>query len=415
MQYGSVIAYILRAASLVDSTTFDRTQARFQSKQEEEELIKTLQTFSEEVLNEMRITTYGQGILIQGFMNCISRVMSILEIFDREIEEEKNKRHTQERLRSNRTASHRGSGPAHHGNEDIDHRQAGEWIHKALSAILIRFNEICQFHYPLYSEYTYCIPRIRFVLTECVKLIPSWTDLTKLTADTRSIVDQYLSELHQVFELIGNTLIRDHLSMCSSTRQWIKQRRDNLKSPPPNLQYTPSNKVMMIGEAINENLKTFQIPRCNPLQGTFLQYAVDTEMDRWFVKTLFTVLSDPQVFNPFIKIVIEAQQMSFKFDSYRKSDEEISAQIINLDEITLVADDPDFTLDEQHGIRMDDVQHLYQFNGVFGYKSALSFINATALRNIHKDLSVHIPTKLMTNDAKNSEKEEKTADAKVCN
>ena len=105
--------------------------------------------------------------------------------------------------------------------------------------------------------------------------------------------------------------------------------------------------------------------------------------------------------------------MSFKFDSYKQSDDEISAKIMNLNAIELVADDPELTLDEERGIRIDDIQHLHCYDGLFGYKSALSFINATALKNIHKDLSLHIPTELMTKDAKNSEKEEKTADSNV--
>ena len=50
---------------------------------EEEEAIGTVQTFREKVLSEMRITIYGQGILVQGFMNCVERIISILDIRDR--------------------------------------------------------------------------------------------------------------------------------------------------------------------------------------------------------------------------------------------------------------------------------------------------------------------------------------------
>jgi len=232
-----------------------------------------------------------------------------------------------------------------------------------------------------------------------VSVVSDWSTRSKLSVDVRRAVDGHLSELHEVFELIGNTLIRDHLSQCPSTRQWIKKRRDFLKSPPPKLEYTPSNKVMIVREAVDRNLSTFQIPRSIPLRGTFLQYAVDTEMDRWFVKTLFTVLSDAQVFNPFIKMVVEAQQMAFKFDSFKQSDDDIAAKILNLDAIRLVADDEGPPLAELSGhgaIEREDLQHLYRFDGLFGYKSALSFVNATVLRNIQKDLRLHIPCKLMT-------------------
>eukprot|EP01083_Nonionella_stella_P079221 217168_1 len=365
MKYGAVLAYLYRFATLVDSTTFDKSKMEFKSTDEQ-------QVFRDKVLHETRLALYGHGALFQGFMYCIDRAMDVLDIIYREIKE------YEDNMKGSNTQ------PQRNIMEDVDHRVAGQWIHKVLLSIANRFDEICDFYYPLYSEYLHCIPRVKYLLNECVQLMPPWSDLHQMTTHTRHVLSEHLAEMKQMFDLIGDTLIRDDLFMCISTRHWVQQRRAQLKCAPPNLEYIPLNNVMVINDAMEYNIKTHKLPNAIAFEGTLLQYVMDTEMDRWFINTLFGVLSDSLVFNPFIKMVTAAQQMSFEFDSYKQSDEEICAQIINTDCIELISHES-----------IDDIQHLYAFEGIYGYKSALSFVNSDVMRDLHQEVCSHIPTQIM--------------------
>jgi len=407
MEYGKCIAMLNKLANLVDATTFDRTSRTFASEAEQESALQTIQVFRAKVLKEMRLTLYGQGTMFQGFMHCVARVVAVLSIVARDNKEQQAIKAAQQRATTRDAASNapptlrKMTSLAQ--NDDVDHRLAGEWLHQSLLAILRRFEDIANVHYPLYSEYLHSIPRVRWLLSACVEYIPAWTDLSVLTFDEH--LDEHLAEIRDVFDLIGDTLIRDVLCCCESTRQWIKQRRDGLQAPPPDLQYTPSTNVMKVADAIANNLKAHRLPRTIPAQGTFLQFAIDTEMDRWSVKAIFNALSDPQVFNPFIKIVVEAQQMSFKFDSYKRADTEIADKIMNLEQIQLVGDaesTSEFAVDSS--VDLDGIEHLYTYKGLYGYHSALCFVEPTALNNIHKDIRLQIPTDLEEEKAPRDDK-----------
>ena len=359
MQYGKCIAYLHRLATLVDAINID--QGDIESKKGKE--------FREKVLHETRLTLYGQGQLFQGFMNCIQAMMEVLKIFFRELKE----------YEGDLTESQRKNMV-----QDVDNRLVGEYMHKSIVSIYDRFKEICDIHYPLFSEYLHCIPRIKYILSEATQILQSRTDLSKMMmTNARLLCNEHLIELQQTFDLIGDALIRDELFMCKSTREWIQQKRDYFNAPPPNLVYTPSNNVLIIKDAINFNLVKRKLPRSILTQGTLLQYVVDTEMDKWFESTLFRVLSDSLVFNPWIKIVLEGQYNSFQCDSYKQSDTQIYEQIANLEKINVIDDN------------FEDIQHLYEYKGLYGYKSALSFIDADELKLIYREICSQIPKEIM--------------------
>ena len=139
----------------------------------------------------------------------------------------------------------------------------------------------------VYSEYYHCIPRLKYLFNECTELIPSWINLKKLTNGQKIKIRECLHELILLLDLIADTLIRDELIMCLSSRSWIKVKRQKLKIPSPNLNFIESCNVMIIDKAIKDNLYNHKIPTTIPRQATLLQYLLETEMDRWLNKMLY--------------------------------------------------------------------------------------------------------------------------------
>jgi len=384
MKYGTVVAYIYKFAVLVDSTNLDRKKFEGLSQTQIRDRRLKIDRFRDEVLQEMRLTLYSQGQLFQGFMNCCLRMMEMWRIFDRELNEHEQQMREQQQRRGTVSESNNNQ------LQEADYRVAGQWMHKVIHGVVQRFNQICDLYYPLNSEYMHCIPRIKFLLARCMENAPPWTDWRKMVKEPmgRSVWN-CCSEVQTMFDMLGDTMIRDELGMCISARKWIQKRRELLNYNKPNLAFKPTENRIVIQDAIEYNTQRRQFPTTIIRQATLLQYAVETELDRWFSDTLFDILSSSHASNPYIKMTVEAQKMALQFESYKQSDAEITDEVINIDEIELV---------ENETIAMKDIHHLYTYQGLYGYISALLFVDAKAMQDLHEDMISHIPMKVMRNE-----------------
>ena len=70
--------------------------------------------------------------------------------------------------------------------------------------------------------------------------------------------------------------------------------------------------VLIKENAEKMNRMRHKLPEALILPGTTLQYVIDTELDKWSSAALFKLLCGPQISNPFVAIVRDAQQMAFK-------------------------------------------------------------------------------------------------------
>ena len=112
--------------------------------------------------------------------------------------------------------------------------------------------------------------------------------------------------------MIGDTLVRDDLGMSNATKDWIAKRREYLERSAPKLDIKPLTEVMVLETAYELNRTQKKLPPNVIKQGTLLQYCIDTEIDKWLAQAMQYVLSGPLLINPFITIIVNAQQMCFK-------------------------------------------------------------------------------------------------------
>ena len=160
MKYGEVVTLLYRLASLVDASTLENeNDDKKKKKKQVDENMQTekrekLETFKQQVLEELRISLLSHGTLFEGCRNSIERIVDIFELI------KKNSESVETELC----------------------KAVESWIFPCMSGIRTRLVEITDTAGSLYSEYVHLLPRINFLLQKCTD---SLTNLQKYQTESK--------------------------------------------------------------------------------------------------------------------------------------------------------------------------------------------------------------------------------------